>query len=40
VIIGTAHVDLDAPLLLAEDLIAAIFYDANGIHPPNAALWE
>lgn len=36
---GAAYVDLDAPLLLAEDRAVAIAYDAQGIHPPEAALW-
>lgn len=36
---GAAYVDLDGPLLLAEDREAQIFYDAQGIHPPDARLW-
>lgn len=36
---GAAYVDLDGPLLLAEDRSVAMYYDANGIHPPPAALW-
>jgi L-Ala-D/L-Glu epimerase len=36
---GAAYVDLDGPLLLAEDREVAMYYDANGIHPPAAALW-
>lgn len=36
---GAAYVDLDGPLLLAEDRDVAMHYDAMGIHPPPAALW-
>lgn len=36
---GAAFVDLDGPLLLTEDREVAMYYDANGIHPPAAALW-
>ncbi|MCV6583950.1 MAG: dipeptide epimerase [Marinibacterium sp.] len=36
---GAAVVDLDAPLLLAEDRADAMTYDAAGAHPPRAALW-
>ncbi len=36
---GAEIVDLDAPLLLAEDREAALHYDAEGVHPPEAALW-
>ena len=32
-------VDLDGPLLLAEDRAEALVYDAAGVHPPTAALW-
>lgn len=32
-------VDLDGPLLLAEDRAEALVYDAGGVHPPTAALW-
>lgn len=32
-------VDLDGPLLLAEDRAEALVYDAEGVHPPTAALW-
>jgi len=31
--------DLDAPLLLAEDRAEPLSYDAEGVHPPPAALW-
>jgi L-alanine-DL-glutamate epimerase-like enolase superfamily enzyme len=36
---GAEVVDLDGPLLLAEDRPDAIVYDAAGAHPPVAALW-
>jgi L-Ala-D/L-Glu epimerase len=36
---GAAYVDLDAPLLLAQDRDHPIFYDAQGIHPPPSQLW-
>ncbi len=36
---GAALVDLDAPLLLAEDRAHPIRYDDAGAHPPDAALW-
>ncbi|WP_095590267.1 N-acetyl-D-Glu racemase DgcA [Actibacterium ureilyticum] len=36
---GAAVVDLDAPLLLAEDRETPLHYDADGVHPPEAALW-
>ena len=36
---GAAVVDLDGPLLLAEDRAAPLHYDAQGVHPPDAALW-
>jgi len=36
---GVEFVDLDGPLLLAEDRDHALQYDAGGVHPPNAALW-
>ena len=36
---GAAVVDLDAPLLLAEDRDAPMVYDEDGIHPPLRALW-
>ncbi|MEM8655580.1 MAG: N-acetyl-D-Glu racemase DgcA [Pseudomonadota bacterium] len=36
---GAAVVDLDGPLLLAEDRDAALVFDEAGVHPPTAALW-
>jgi len=36
---GAAVVDLDGPLLLAEDRAAALKYDAAGVHPPESKLW-
>ncbi|RYH08207.1 N-acetyl-D-Glu racemase DgcA [Tropicimonas sp. IMCC6043] len=36
---GAAVVDLDGPLLLAEDRATPLVYDAAGVHPPAAALW-
>ena len=36
---GAAVVDLDGPLLLAEDRATPLHYDAAGVHPPEAALW-
>lgn len=36
---GAAVVDLDAPLLLAEDRETPLHYDADGVHPPETALW-
>ncbi len=36
---GADYVDLDGPLLLAEDRDVPLFYDAKGVHPPRAALW-
>lgn len=36
---GADVVDLDGPLLLAEDRDNALQYDAAGVHPPVAALW-
>ncbi|MEP6066449.1 MAG: N-acetyl-D-Glu racemase DgcA [Paracoccaceae bacterium] len=36
---GAAVVDLDGPLLLAEDRAAALTFDAAGVHPPAATLW-
>jgi hypothetical protein len=32
-------VDLDGPLLLAEDRPTPLHYDADGLHPPAPALW-
>ena len=36
---GAAYVDLDGPLLLAEDRDHPLRYDDAGVHPPRAALW-
>ena len=36
---GAAVVDLDGPLLLAEDRAQGLRYDGEGVHPPEAALW-
>ena len=36
---GADIVDLDGPLLLAEDRDAPLAYDAAGVHPPRAELW-
>ena len=36
---GARIVDLDGPLLLAEDRQHALKFDAAGVHPPVAALW-
>ncbi|MFC2968425.1 N-acetyl-D-Glu racemase DgcA [Acidimangrovimonas pyrenivorans] len=36
---GADYVDLDGPLLLAEDRDAPLFYDERGVHGPQAALW-
>lgn len=36
---GAAVVDLDGPLLLAEDRETPLRYDAAGVHPPESALW-
>ncbi|MDW4498607.1 N-acetyl-D-Glu racemase DgcA [Sulfitobacter sp. D35] len=36
---GARIVDLDGPLLLAEDRDHALTFDDQGIHPPTAALW-
>ncbi len=36
---GAEIVDLDGPLLLAEDRAPALHYDAEGVHPPLPALW-
>jgi len=36
---GAEVVDLDGPLLLAEDRDTPLAYDAAGVHPPEAALW-
>ena len=36
---GAAFVDLDGPLLLAEDRDHPLGYDADGVHPPTPQLW-
>lgn len=36
---GVAVTDLDGPLLLAQDRDHALTFDADGVHPPAAALW-
>ncbi len=36
---GARVVDLDGPLLLAEDRENALTFDAAGVHPPSAKLW-
>ena len=36
---GADIVDLDGPLLLAEDREPSLRYDAQGVHPPLPALW-
>ncbi|MGB3316449.1 MAG: dipeptide epimerase, partial [Albidovulum sp.] len=36
---GAAVVDLDGPLLLAEDRDHALRYDNAGVHPPETGLW-
>ena len=36
---GAAVVDLDGPLLLAEDRHEPLIFDDAGVHPPHAALW-
>jgi L-Ala-D/L-Glu epimerase len=36
---GAAIVDLDGPLLLAEDRPHGLRYDAAGVHPPAPELW-
>ena len=36
---GCGTVDLDGPLLLAEDRENALKFDAAGVHPPVAGLW-
>lgn len=36
---GTKVVDLDGPLLLAEDREHALKFDQAGVHPPEPALW-
>ncbi|MBF9045723.1 dipeptide epimerase [Rhodobacterales bacterium LSUCC0031] len=36
---GADIVDLDGPLLLAEDRATPLAYDAAGVHPPRPELW-
>lgn len=36
---GAEWTDLDGPLLLAEDRLNPLHYDAAGAHPPDANLW-
>jgi L-alanine-DL-glutamate epimerase-like enolase superfamily enzyme len=36
---GAQVVDLDGPLLLAEDRETPLLYDADGVHPPARELW-
>lgn len=36
---GAEVVDLDGPLLLAEDRAEPLKFDEDGVHPPRAALW-
>ncbi|MEP1199630.1 N-acetyl-D-Glu racemase DgcA [Tateyamaria sp.] len=36
---GAAVVDLDGPLLLAEDRDTPLIFDDAGVHPPRAELW-
>jgi len=36
---GAAVVDLDGPLLLAEDRETPLMFDTAGVHPPSAELW-
>jgi L-alanine-DL-glutamate epimerase-like enolase superfamily enzyme len=36
---GADVVDLDGPLLLAEDRDIPLHYDARGVHPPRPELW-
>jgi L-Ala-D/L-Glu epimerase len=36
---GMPYVDLDGPLLLAEDRETPLKFDAAGVHPPLPALW-
>ena len=36
---GAAVVDLDGPLLLGEDRDTPLYYDADGVHPPQSELW-
>ena len=36
---GADFVDLDGPLLLAEDRKTPLIYDIEGVHPPKPELW-
>ena len=36
---GAAYCDLDGPLLLSQDRTHPLHYDAQGVHPPQPALW-
>ena len=36
---GASFVDLDGPLLLAEDRDEPLIFDNAGVHPPSATLW-
>ena len=36
---GAAVVDLDGPLLLAEDRVPPLVYDDRGVHPSHSDLW-
>ena len=36
---GVDIVDLDGPLLLAEDRENPLHFDEQGIHPPDKELW-
>jgi L-alanine-DL-glutamate epimerase-like enolase superfamily enzyme len=36
---GAAYTDLDGPLLLAEDRLHPLTFDAEGVHPPDPQLW-
>ncbi|MGB1695377.1 MAG: dipeptide epimerase, partial [Paracoccaceae bacterium] len=36
---GVMITDLDGPLLLSEDRVTPLFYDEEGVHPPDAELW-
>ena len=36
---GAQVVDLDGPLLLAEDRDQPLIFDEDGVHPPVASLW-
>ena len=36
---GAAYIDLDGPLLLAEDRATPLVFDEAGVHPPPVGLW-